>query len=175
MLEPSDYPVNQAGFVIHSAVYAARPEVRSVMHLHTLDGVAVSATEEGLLPLNQTAMLIQHDMASHDYEGVATDLDERARLQADLGEHNLMLLRNHGTLTAGESIGGAFYRLYVLETSCSIQVRTLSMGRNLHEPPPEAVESIATGFGTAGAEQTARLVWPALRRKADRLFPGYAD
>ena len=176
LLEPSEYPVNQAGFVIHSAIYAARPEICSAMHVHSLDGVAVSATEGGLLPLNQTAMLIQADVACHEYEGVATELDERARLQADLGEHHLMLLRNHGTLAVGRSIAAAFYRLYVLETACTVQVRTLGMNAPLHAVPQPAVDQVAAGFSPAMAEQLADdVVWPALRRKADRLFPDYRD
>jgi ribulose-5-phosphate 4-epimerase/fuculose-1-phosphate aldolase len=176
MLEPSDHKVNRAGFVIHSAIHQARPEAACVMHVHSKDGTAVSATEDGILPLNQTAMLFHRDVAFHEYEGVATDLDERARLQADLGGRNYMLLRNHGTLTVGESIASAFYRMYWLEWACTVQVRTLSMGCALHAAPQAAVDKVGQQLDNASLEQMSiSLAWPALLRKVGRLYPDYAD
>jgi ribulose-5-phosphate 4-epimerase/fuculose-1-phosphate aldolase len=173
----SAYGVNRAGFVIHSAVLRARPEVRCVIHLHTHDGVAVSTLEEGLLPLNQKVIGILHDIAYHEYEGVALDLDERDRLQADLGTKNLMMLRNHGTLALGSSVPDAFLRAYLLETSCTVQVRTFAMGRPLHPINPQAIAKVFSQ--TPPPAQVARLsqdiVWPALLRKLDRLNPGYDD
>jgi ribulose-5-phosphate 4-epimerase/fuculose-1-phosphate aldolase len=117
-LTSSRYPVNPAGFTIHSAVHEVREDAGCVMHLHTLDGTAVATSKEGLMPLNQTAQLIIGDLAYHDYEGVALDHDERPRLQQDLGTKNLVLLRNHGTLTIGRTVADAFMRMYYLERAC---------------------------------------------------------
>lgn len=174
VLEPEGHPMNPAAFTIHSAVLAGRPDAHCAIHLHTRDGAAVSALEEGLLPLNQTALLIRHDIAMHDFEGVATDLAERERLQADLGDKNLMLLRNHGTLALGPSIGTAFYRIYALEWACTTQVRTLSMGRPLRLPAQEVQDSMAEEMrwsGDGGFIDTA--FWPAMLRKAERACPGF--
>src|SRR5258707_5439923 len=120
----SPFPVNPAGFTIHSAVHEAREDAGCVMHLHTPDGTAVATSSERLLPLNQTAQLVIPDLAYHDYEGVALDHDERPRLQKDLGTKNAMLLHNHGTLTVGKTCAEAFLRMYFLERSCTMQVRT---------------------------------------------------
>src|SRR5215469_679832 len=125
----SPYPVNPAGFTIHSALHMNRDDAHCVIHLHTDDGVAVSAQEDGLLPLDQHAMTICGDIAYHDYEGIALDLDERERLVADLGaSKHAMILRNHGTLTLGKSCPDAFMRMYYLERACTMQVRALSGG-----------------------------------------------
>ena len=118
----SPYAVNPAGFTIHSAVHEVREDAGCVIHLHTPDGTAVATSSTGLLPLNQTAQLVLPDLAYHDYEGVALDLDERPRLQRDLSRHNIMLLRNHGTLTVGRSVAEAFLRMYLLERACTMQV-----------------------------------------------------
>ncbi|TAL02748.1 MAG: class II aldolase/adducin family protein [Rhodospirillaceae bacterium] len=176
MLEPCDYKVNPAGFVIHSAIHQARPEVGCVIHLHSKDGVAVSSTAAGVLPLNQTAMLFYQDLAFHEFEGIATSLDERARLQVDLGNHNYMLLRNHGTLTVGESIASAFYRMYWFETACTIQVRTLSMNAALHAAPQAALDKVGEQANETAIERfSLDLAWPTLLRKVARLYPDYAD
>ncbi|MDQ3223867.1 MAG: class II aldolase/adducin family protein, partial [Gemmatimonadota bacterium] len=135
---------NAAGFTIHSALHMARPDAQAVMHLHTPHGQAVSAHSEGLLPLTQTAMLIREDVAFHDYEGVAVDLDERERLIANIGDKGAMLLRNHGTLTVGETVGEAFLKLYFLERACEAQILALSAGEaNLNRPPQGSPEVTA--------------------------------
>jgi ribulose-5-phosphate 4-epimerase/fuculose-1-phosphate aldolase len=173
ILSPTDWSVNAAAFCIHSAIHGARHDALCAMHLHTLDGVAVSMLEEGLLPLNQTAMLVAGDIAFHEYEGIAVNLDERARLVADLGAKNAMLLRNHGTLTVGGSIADAFFTMYLLETACTIQVRALGMGREVHPPAKEVADRVATlktGLPNGVAQN---LVWPALLRKLDRLDPAW--
>src|SRR4028119_168132 len=121
------FNTNAAGFTIHSAVHMARPDANAVIHLHTPHGQAVSAHAEGLLPLTQTAMLVRGDLAFHDYEGVATDHEERERIVADLGLKNAMLLRNHGTLAVGSTVGEAFIRIYFLERACQAQI--LALGR----------------------------------------------
>jgi ribulose-5-phosphate 4-epimerase/fuculose-1-phosphate aldolase len=174
-VEPSPFITNPAGFTIHSAIHMAREDAHAVMHLHTPHGQAVSAHSEGLLPLTQTAMLIREDVAYHDYEGVAVDLDERERLVADIGDKGAMLLRNHGTLTVGETIGEAFLKLYFLERACEAQILALSAGpANLNNPPQGAPE-VTASQGKMGLKLAAgALAWPALLRKAYRLDSNFA-
>ncbi|WP_375396599.1 class II aldolase/adducin family protein [uncultured Sphingomonas sp.] len=174
VLSTTPWPVNKAGFVIHSAIHMARDDARCVMHLHTADGIAVSMLEEGLLPLNQTAMLLTADMAFHDYEGVALDLDERARLQVDLGDKTLMVLRNHGTLALGPSVAEAFASMYFLETACTIQVRALGMNRPLSGVPQEVRDKVAAIGPRGGPGIAQNLLWPAMLRKLERQEPGWA-
>jgi ribulose-5-phosphate 4-epimerase/fuculose-1-phosphate aldolase len=167
---------NPAGFTIHSAVHMARADAGCVMHLHTLDGTAVSAMKGGLLPLNQTALLVRETLAYHDYEGVALDHDERPRLVADLGAKQTMLLRNHGTLALGATIAEAFTKMYFLERACSMQVRTLARGIDALELPREDVVAKTAELGMSGLAFVANeLCWPALRRMLDRTSPGYLD
>jgi ribulose-5-phosphate 4-epimerase/fuculose-1-phosphate aldolase len=170
-------PVNRAGFVIHSAVHAARHDAVAVLHLHTPHGQAVSAMAEGLLPHTQTAMIAGHDVAYHDFEGIATELEERERLVADLGTKNSMILRNHGTLTVGESVPQAFLRMYFLERACEAQVLMLSAGReNLNNPNQGVAEKVEGQSSGTGMRMLADgLAWPALLRKLDRVNPGYRD
>jgi ribulose-5-phosphate 4-epimerase/fuculose-1-phosphate aldolase len=173
-VEPTPFITNPAGFTIHSAVHMAREDAHAVMHLHTPAGQAVSAQGDGLMPLTQAAMLVREDLAYHDYEGVAVDLDERERIVADLGAKNLMLLRNHGSMAVGETVGEAFIRLYTLERACRAQVMALSAGDNLNNPPQGAPE-VAAQQGAIGLKLAAKLLaWPALKRKAYRLDPGFA-
>jgi len=163
--------VNPAGFTIHSAVHMAREDAGAVLHLHAADGVAVSAHAEGLLPLSQTAMLAIPHIAFHDYEGVALDLAERERLVADLGERNIMLLRNHGTLTVGADVGEAFIYMYFLMKACQIQTRTLAMGKP-YLPSDAALDTTAEQSKMLGG--AGGLAWPALIRKLDRMGSDYA-
>lgn len=165
---------NAAGFTIHSALHMAREDAHAVMHLHTPHGQAVSAHAEGLLPLTQTAMLIREDIAYHDYEGVAVDLDERARIIADIGDKGAMLLRNHGTLTVGETVGEAFLRMYYLERACEAQILALSAGDNLNNPPQGSPEVTAQQGKISLKMAAGALAWPALLRKAYRLDPAFA-
>ena len=137
-LSESEYSINPAGFTIHSAIHEVREDAGCVLHLHTPDGTAVASCMEGLLPMNQTAQFVTHDLAYHDYEGVALDHDERPRLQKDLGDKNHMLLRNHGTLTVGRSVASAFERMYHLERACTMQVRTRMLGPTAY-PVEQAV------------------------------------
>ena len=168
------YQVNAAGFTIHSAIHAAREDAMAVMHLHTDSGVAVSCMEEGLLPLNQHAMFVYHDVAYHDWEGVALNLDERERLVADIGDKHLMMLRNHGTLAVGGSIASCFMRLYYLERSCDIQVK--AMNGKLSMPNQAAVEMMKETFSNPKAwEGIASTAWPAMRRLAERIDPRYKN
>jgi ribulose-5-phosphate 4-epimerase/fuculose-1-phosphate aldolase len=171
LLEPTDWQVNTAGFVIHSAIHQAREDALCVMHLHTHDGVAVSCLEEGLLPLNQTSMLVARDIAYHAFEGVALNLEERERLAGDLGGKTLMILRNHGTLAVGATVGDAFYAMYVLETACTIQSRALGMGRAIHPASGAAHDQVAGVW--AKTHSFTGVAWKALLRRLDRAAPGW--
>jgi ribulose-5-phosphate 4-epimerase/fuculose-1-phosphate aldolase len=164
----SGYEVNPAGFCIHSAIHMAREDARAVMHLHTDDGVAVSAMAEGLLPITQTAMVIQDEVAYHEYEGVALDLGERARLVRDIGDKKLMMLRNHGTLAVGATVSDCFLLLYTLERACSMQVRAMVSGA-LHQPSAASVAtSRRQGKMLMASGKLDQLAWPALLRMLDR-------
>jgi ribulose-5-phosphate 4-epimerase/fuculose-1-phosphate aldolase len=174
-VEPSPFITNPAGFTIHSAIHMARPDAHAVVHLHTPHGQAVSAHGEGLLPLTQTAMLVREDVAYHDYEGVAVDLDERERIVADLGDKGAMLLRNHGTLAVGETVGEAFLKIYFLERACEAQILALSAGEGNLNNPPQGSPEVTAQQGKIGLKMAARaLAWPALLRKAYRLDPSFA-
>jgi ribulose-5-phosphate 4-epimerase/fuculose-1-phosphate aldolase len=173
ILSETTYGVNGAGFVIHSAVHEARPDVACVIHLHGMDGRAVSATETGLLALDQASIFASADLAYHEYEGPAFDLGERERLAANLGDKNAMILRNHGTLAVGSSVGAAFRRIYHLERCCAVQIKCLSMGQPLHLPPADAIERSLSLVGML-ATKSAELMWPAMLRRLDRVNPGYA-
>jgi ribulose-5-phosphate 4-epimerase/fuculose-1-phosphate aldolase len=173
-VDPTPFITNPAGFTIHSAVHMSREDANAVIHLHTPHGQAVAAHAEGLLPLTQTAMLVRGDLAFHDYEGVATDHEERERIVADLGLKNAMLLRNHGTLAVGSTVGEAFIRIYFLERACQAQILALSAGEAVNHPP-QGTPEIAAEQGAAGLKLAAQfLAWPALLRKAYRLDPGFA-
>lgn len=176
-VEDTNVPVNRAGFVIHSAIHGGRQDAAAVLHLHTPNGQAVSAMACGLLSHTQTAMVAQHDVAYHDFEGIATDLDERDRLVADLGAKHALILRNHGTLTIGATVAEAFMRMYFLERACEAQVLMLSAGldglNNPNQGVAEKVEAQSSGPGMA--ELARKLAWPALLRKLDRIDPSYRD
>jgi ribulose-5-phosphate 4-epimerase/fuculose-1-phosphate aldolase len=174
-VEATPFITNPAGFTIHSALHMAREDAQAVMHLHTPHGQAVSAHNEGLLPLTQTAMLIRGELAYHDYEGVAVDLSERDRLIADLGDKGAMLLRNHGTLAVGESVGECFLKLYFLERACEAQILALSAGAGGLNNPPQGAPELTAEQGKVGLKLAAKaLAWPALLRKSHRLDPSFA-
>jgi ribulose-5-phosphate 4-epimerase/fuculose-1-phosphate aldolase len=169
----SPYPVNPAGFTIHSALHMSRDDAHAIIHVHTDDGVAVSAQRDGLLPLSQHAMAIADDIAYHDYEGVALDHDERGRLIKDMGAKNLMILRNHGTLAVGKTCADAFLRMYYLERACTMQVRALSGGAKLNAANQGVAEKTAMQ-GQRGFEGLlGSLSWPGLLRMLDRRDPSY--
>jgi ribulose-5-phosphate 4-epimerase/fuculose-1-phosphate aldolase len=174
-VEPTPFITNPAGFTIHSAVHMARPDAGAVIHLHTPHGQAVSAHSDGLLPITQTAMLIRSEVAYHDYEGVAMDLEERERIVADLGDRSAMLLRNHGTLALGETVGEAFLKIYYLERACEAQILALSAGESNLNNPPQGAPEVTAQQGKMGLKIIAgALAWPALLRKAHRLDPSFA-
>ena len=170
----SPFFVNPAGFTIHSALHMAREDAHCVLHLHTDDGVAVSAQKEGLQPISQNALLVRTHLAYHEYEGVALNHDERERLIADMGDKSLMMLRNHGTLAVGENCAMAFVGIYTLERACSQQVRAMTGGLNM---PPQAALDVTADQSKAlfQAGGIDLLAWPALLRKLDRIDPSYRD
>lgn len=179
-VEPTPYPVNPAGFVIHSAIHAARPDAHCVLHTHTKAGCAVAAQRDGLLPVNQMSMEFYNRVGYHDYEGVALNLDEQQRLVADLSDHSALILRNHGLLTVGETAAQAFLRMYYLEKACEIQVTAQAGGGPLVLPPAEVCEYTAqqlTGEATSDFEDhdAHDLAWAALLRLLDRTCPDYKD
>ncbi|MBD3881435.1 class II aldolase/adducin family protein [Phormidium tenue FACHB-886] len=171
---PSDWVVNPAGFVIHSAVYAAREDIACVLHTHSRYGTAVSLLDCGLLPVSQFALQYYDRVAYHDYEGVSLDLEERDRLVQDLGNRKVMILRNHGLLTAGRTIPEAFILAYYLEKSCEIQVLAQSTGNKL-VIPSEAVCRKAAQQQDIDMENLGQLQWGALLRLLDRDDPSYRD
>ncbi|HEX3175271.1 MAG TPA: class II aldolase/adducin family protein [Methylomirabilota bacterium] len=167
-LQDSPFEVNPAGFVIHSAIHAARHDARCVMHTHTVNGVAVSAQRAGLLPISQHSMFSLGSLAYHDFEGPALNDDEKPRLVADLGDQSSLILRNHGLLTVGETVADAFVAMYYLEVSCAIQVRAQSGGELI--PVPKEVLDQAVSRTRQGPR-----VWPGLLRRLDRLDPSYKN
>lgn len=171
----SPYPINPAGFTIHSAVHAARPDAGCVLHTHTRAGVAVSAQADGLLPLSQISLLPCASLAYHDYEGIALNEDEKPRLVADLGDCKFLILRNHGLLTVGESIPEAFLYMYALETACQTQIAAQSGGNELVHVPDAIVQGIRAQVDLVLKGSGAELAWPGLLRKLDRLDPCFRD
>lgn len=172
--DPLGNGINEAGYVIHSAVHAGRPDVACVIHTHSAAGMAVSAQKQGLLPLSQNAMLFHGQLGYHDYEGIAVSLDERERLVRDLGDAGAMILRNHGLLTAGRSIAEAFNAMMFLELACKAQLAAMAGGAELNLPSEEAAETAARIYrenSLAAAERD----WPALRRLADSIDGSYKE
>lgn len=174
--QETPYFINPAGFTIHSAVHLAREDAGFVIHLHTAYGVAVASQKKGLRRYSQMAMVVYDDVAYHDYEGIALDLEERERIVRDMGDKSLLILRNHGTLTLGETCGTAFLRSYFLENACRVQILAQAAGHedHLHEEPDEmghrVYEQGAPAFMPGVGDN---LVWPGLMRKLARTNPGY--
>jgi ribulose-5-phosphate 4-epimerase/fuculose-1-phosphate aldolase len=181
LVSDGPWKVNRAGFVIHSAIHAAREDAHCVLHTHTRAGCAVAAQEHGLLPLNQMSLEFYNRVAYHEYEGIAVSDDEKKRLVADLGSHSAMILRNHGLLTVGRTPGQAFLRMFYLERSCQIQVDALAGGTAIVLPPEEIREHTARQFqGASGTDDYAtddhpNLAWDAMIRLVERIAPDYKD
>ena len=171
-LHESPFPVNPAGFTIHSAVHAARPDVACVLHTHTRAGVAVSAQQAGVLPISQQSTFVLASLAYHDYEGVAFRPDEGPRLQKDLGTANFLVLRNHGLLTVGKSIADAFLSMYTFENTCRIQIDAQA-GGELTQVNPQIVSGVAQAMRVQTGGLGGAFAWPALLRKVQRDLPGY--
>jgi ribulose-5-phosphate 4-epimerase/fuculose-1-phosphate aldolase len=176
ILNGSDYGINAAGFVIHSAIHMARHDVECVAHTHTPAGMAVSAMECGLLPLAQTSMRFLH-IAYHDFEGIADDVAERERLVRDLGNREAMILRNHGLLVVGRTIAATFSLLYRMERACEVQVMALSCNTKLVYPPQEVLEKTFDKLKPRPnlPNRNGELTWAALLRKLDRVDTSYRN
>jgi ribulose-5-phosphate 4-epimerase/fuculose-1-phosphate aldolase len=171
-LSDSPFPVNPAGFVIHSAIHEVREDAGCVLHTHSRAGVGVSAQRCGVLPISQQSTFVLSSLAYHDYEGVALRDDEKPRLQADLGNANFLMLRNHGLLTVGRTIPDAFLYMYLFESTCRIQIDAQAGGELVHVNPA-ILQGMAQVMKTATSGLGASLAWPALLRKLDRMDPGY--
>ncbi|MGB7481054.1 MAG: class II aldolase/adducin family protein [Burkholderiaceae bacterium] len=172
-LDDSPFPINPAGFTIHSAIHAARHDAQCVLHVHSVNGVAVSAQKGGLLPLSQQSMFVLASLAYHNYEGVALNDEEKPRLVADLGECNYLMLRNHGLLTLGPTVADAFLAMYIFEAACMIQVRAQAGGGPLIEIPAPILEGALRQSRTVTRAQGGMLAWPGLLRRLERLDPSY--
>jgi ribulose-5-phosphate 4-epimerase/fuculose-1-phosphate aldolase len=171
-LNDSPFHVNRAGFVIHSAIHAIRHDIQCVLHTHTRAGIAVSAQKCGVLPISQQSTFVLGSLAYHNYEGIAVREDEKARLQADLGDSTFLMLRNHGLLTTGATIPDAFLAMYLFETTCQIQLAAQA-GGELIEIDPHILEGVEHASKVQTQDQGAAFVWPALLRKLERSDANY--
>jgi ribulose-5-phosphate 4-epimerase/fuculose-1-phosphate aldolase len=171
----SRHEINPAGFTIHSAIHAIREDAGCILHVHSVNGIAVSAQSEGVLPISQHSIFVLSSLAYHDYEGVALDEEEKPRLVRDLGDKNFFMLRNHGLLTVGKSIAEAFVSMYLFETTCMIQVRAQAGGGELRRLRPTIVEAAQGQWATVTRGAGGGLAWPALLRKLDRIDPSYCS
>jgi ribulose-5-phosphate 4-epimerase/fuculose-1-phosphate aldolase len=179
VLQETRFPINPAGYTIHSAVHGARHDVQCVMHTHTLNGVAVSAQKRGVLPISQQSIFVLASLGYHAYEGVALRDDEKPRLVASLGDKTFLMLRNHGLLTVGSTIAVAFQSMYIFEATCAIQVRAQAggtlAGGELTEVHPSIIASAAEQARAVTHGGGASLVWPGLLRRLDRVDPSYRE
>jgi len=173
-LEVSPFPVNPAGFTIHSAIHAERHDAACVLHVHSLNGIAVSAQKGGVLPLSQQSIFVMNALGYHDYEGVALNEDEKPRLVRDLGRNTFLMLRNHGLLTVGRTVADAFLSMYLFESVCTIQVRAQAGGGELIHVSPDIIATareqsrqVTKGMGPGA------LAWPGLLRRLERQMPGF--
>jgi len=172
----SPFEINPAGFTIHSAVHAARHDAMCVMHLHTNELISVASLKEGLLPLSQYSAFALASLSYHGYEGLAVNEDEKARLQADLGNTNFMLLRNHGGLTCGQTVGDAFMHMYDLTRACQVQLQVMATGAEVINVEQSIVDGIkaqanVVHTGLTGGQKS----WPAMLRKVYRMDPSFAQ
>jgi ribulose-5-phosphate 4-epimerase/fuculose-1-phosphate aldolase len=170
----SPFPVNPAGFTIHSCIHEARHDVGCVLHTHSRAGVAVSAQKCGVLPISQQSTFILGSLAYHGYEGLAVRDEEKPRLQDDLGSNNFLMLRNHGLLTVGKTVAEAFLNMYFFEAVCRIQIDAQA-GGELIQVNPKILDGVTQAMKVAGAGQGANIAWPALLRKVERADPGYKE
>jgi len=173
MLDGGEGARNDAAYVIHGGMYRARRDVGCVMHTHSRAGQAVAALQEGLLLLSQEAMLLHDDVAYHGYEGISDDEDESARLARDLGDRNQMILRSHGLITVGRTVGEAYWRMFHLDMACRIQMDVLATGRPFIQQPPEVCAKVRRQYESEF--YPGRHEWPALLRKLDQISPDYAN
>lgn len=172
-LDDSPFPVNPAGFTIHSAIHEARDDAICVLHTHSLNGSAVAAQEAGVLPISQPSIFVLNSLAYHGYEGLALNDDEKPRLVADFGDKSFLMLRNHGLLTVGKTVADAFLNMYLFEAACTIQVRAMAGGTELRTVGPSIIDNAMKQARQVTNAQYGLLAWPALLRRLERLDPSY--
>jgi ribulose-5-phosphate 4-epimerase/fuculose-1-phosphate aldolase len=172
-VDSSPHEINPAGFTIHSAIHAARDDAHCVLHVHSVNGVAVSAQRDGVLPLSQHSIFVLSSLAYHDYEGVALEDDEKPRLVRDLGDKRCLMLRNHGLLTVGPTVADAFVAMYFFEATCMMQVRAQAGGGPLVKIGQPIIDGAQAQWRKVTHGAGAGLAWPALLRKLDRVDPSY--
>lgn len=174
--DDTPHAINPAGFTIHSAIHEARSDAKCIIHLHTKATITVASLEDGLQPWSQYSLFSLPSLSYHDYEGLAVNDDERARLQSNLGNTNHMLLPNHGGLTLGSTVGDAFMRFYDLQSACEIQIELMNSGRNIISIPQSIVDGIYEQASKVHSGQTGgQKAWPAMLRKVWRLDPGFCE
>lgn len=166
---PSAFDINPAGYTIHSAIHEAREDVACVLHLHTMEGVAVSCQKAGVLPISQQASIVVQSLSYHDYEGIALNPDEKRRLQKNLGDTHNLMLRNHGLLTVGRSVSDAFLSMYTFQRACEIQVLAQGHGAELIHIPEEVLDTVPAFVKAVSRGAGSALSWPALLRRMDKL------
>lgn len=171
----SPHEINPAGFTIHSAIHAAREDAECVLHVHSVNGAAVSAQQDGVLPISQQSIFVLSSLAYHDYEGVALREDEKPRLVRDLGDKSFFMLRNHGLITVADNVPDAFLLMYTFEATCMIQVRAQAGGGELVRIDPGIIATAQQQAATVTKSAVGLLAWPALLRKLDRIDPSYRD
>ena len=169
------FPINPAGFTIHSAIHTARHDAKCVLHTHTANGVAVAAQKNGVLPISQHSIFVLSSLAYHDYEGIALNDDEKPRLVADMGDRMFLVLRNHGLLTVGGTVADAFLGMYFFETTCNIQIRAQSGGGELIPIPTPIIDGAQAQAKAVTNGLGGNLAWPGLLRKLDRISPDYKN
>lgn len=171
----SPHDINPAGFTIHSAIHAARDDAQCVLHVHSVNGIAVSAQRDGVLPLSQQSIFVLASLGYHEYEGVALNAEEKPRLVANLGNKHFLMLRNHGLLTVANSIPDAFLYMYLFETTCMIQVRAQAGGGELTQVPQSIIDGAMAQAAAVTRGAGGQLAWPGLLRRLDRIDPSYKD
>lgn len=174
IVSKTDNVINPAGFVIHSAIHAARPDAKCVLHTHTVAGMAIASMQEGLQPWFQKATRYYKRLAYHDFEGKAQDLEERERLVRDLGDKNYLILRNHGLLVCAPTIGQAFREIYAMEKSCKTQLAIMQAGGTVIKLSENLLEHTALQFeNDARISKERPSIWPSMKKMLDRVNPGY--
>ena len=171
----SPFDINPAGFTIHSAVHEAREDAQCVMHLHTIDGVAVSCQKEGLRPVSQQSLFTLSNLSYHGYEGLALNPEEKVRLVNDLGRNHFMILRNHGLLTCAPNVADAFLNMYILQKACEVQIRAQAGGGELIPVPQPIVDGIRKASKVVLRQSGGMIAWPGILRKLDRLDPSWRE
>ena len=172
---PFEYSLHSAGFVIHSAIYRARPNAMAAMHTHTVAGMAVSALQCGVTPITQTAMRFYGQIAYHDFNGPERDPVEREKLAEHLGERNVMVLRNHGLLTTGASVAEAFNYHYGMERACQAQLAAMACNTRLNEIPQPVIDKATAAYAPGATRRYGLVEWQGLLRRLDRHDPSYRE